>query len=114
MSVVITTRKFGTIYIIDFSGRLTVGLGATGLCQAVTEVATAQGTDVILNLAEVEYMDSTGLQCLAVSKRTLDQIEGSLKLLNPSTAVTKLLQATYLSEAFPSFTDEESAILSCT
>src|SRR6185437_4328056 len=66
MSLDIQQREREGITILDLNGRITVGPEATSLRQKIQELATSKDNSVILNLADVDYIDSTGLGALVV------------------------------------------------
>jgi anti-sigma B factor antagonist len=110
MSLGIQRREREGILILDLTGRITVGEEATNLRETLRE-ATAQGLkNVILNLRDVDYIDSTGLGALVVGFTSLRKAGGKLSLLNVSRRNIELLVYTKLATVFEIFNDEQEAV----
>lgn len=105
-----TTRQVGEAVVIDISGRITVGEGTLVLREIVRNWAESGKKNIVLNLAEVSYMDSSGLGELVRTHTTIRNREGELKLVNLSKLVEDLLHITKLSSVFDIHADEASAI----
>lgn len=103
------TEKEG-ITILNLKGRITVGPEATVLREQVHELAAAKKLRIILNLAEVDYIDSTGLGALVMAATTLKKVDGVAKLLNLSKRTIELLVMTKLATIFEIFGDEQHAV----
>jgi anti-sigma B factor antagonist len=97
---------------LDVSGRLTAGAGATQLRETVRQLAEAGDTKVLLNLADVAFMDSTGLGALAAAAELLRGRGGQLRIVNATGPVRHVFQITRLNKIFPDFADEEAALAS--
>lgn len=110
MSLEIQQREKEGITILDLKGRLTVGEAATSLREHLSKVASEGKVNVILNLAEVEYIDSTGLGNLVISYTSLKKSGGALKLLNLNRRNIELLVLTKLTTVFELFDDEQEAV----
>ena len=106
----ITERTVDTITILDLSGRLTIGDGAQ-LLKDKSESLVFQGRNrLIVNLANVPYIDSGGLGQLVACYTTLAKAGGRLTLLNVSTRNHDLLSITKLVAVFDTFESEQEAI----
>lgn len=112
MSVKLTTRQVGDVTIIDAVGRITLGEGASTLRDKVRELASGGHKKQLLNLAEVTYIDSSGIGELVSGFTTLANQGGSLKLLNLTKRVRDLLQITKLYTVFDVYEDEAAAVRS--
>ena len=110
MSLGIHSRIHETVRVLDLEGRLVVGPEATQLREAVKGLAESGERNVILNLASVEMIDSTGLGALVMSFTTLRNAGGMLKLLNLNRRNIELLVLTKLTAVFEIFTDEQDAV----
>ena len=110
MSLEITQREREGITILEMKGRITVGKEATALREKCAELQAANVTNVILNLADVEYIDSTGLGALVICATTARKNGGSVKLVNLNRRNIELLVMTRLSTAFETFNDEQEAV----
>lgn len=105
----ILARQKEGVAVLDLSGRLAVG-GASALREKVNEVS-AQGThQVILNLKDVDYIDSTGLGTMVICYTTLQKAGGNLKLVHLNRRNIELLLLTKLSTVFQIFGDEQDAV----
>jgi anti-sigma B factor antagonist len=109
MSLDIQIREREGIAILDLEGRLTLG-EASDLRERVREICSAGRKNIILNLANVEYIDSTGLGAMVISFTTLQKTGGTLKLLNLSDRNVELLVLTKLYTVFEVFRDEQDAV----
>jgi anti-sigma B factor antagonist len=109
MSLDITQREREGIVIFDMKGRLTAG-EASALRDAVSELRSAGKNQAILNLEEVDYIDSTGLGTMVIGFTSLQKAGGSLKLLNLSRRNIELMLLTKLETVFEIFDDEQSAV----
>ena len=112
MSFTATTRDVGDITIIDMDGRITLGEGATLLRDLVHEKLSAGRSKIVLNLAGINYIDSTGLGELVGSYRMIKSQGGELKLLNVNQKVGDLLQITKLYTLFDVHNQESQALTS--
>ena len=114
MSLVITTRRSGDVSILDVSGRITLGEGASALRNAIRAMALEGHKKLLLNLGEASYIDSSGLGVLVSAFATLANQRGHLKLLNVISRVKDLLLITKLYAVFEVFDDEAEAVESFT
>jgi anti-sigma B factor antagonist len=105
----IQEREREGITILDFKGRISAGPEATALREKVAEVTAAGKRNLVLNLAGVDYIDSTGLGALVVCVTGLRRIGGNMKLLNLNRRNIDLLVMTKLDTVFEVFTDEQDA-----
>ncbi len=110
MSLVITTRQSGDVSILDVSGRITLGEGASALRNSIRAMALEGHKKLLLNLGEASYVDSSGLGVLVSAFATLANHGGQLKLLNVLSRVKDLLLITKLYAVFEIFDDEAAAV----
>ena len=110
MSMKFTTRQVDGVTILDLSGRITLGDGSVTLRDAVRDVLTKGSKNILLNLENVDYIDSSGLGELVSAFTTVKNQGGELKLLHLTTKVHDLLQITKLYTVFDIKDDEASAI----
>lgn len=110
MSLEISRREREGITILDLEGRITAGEESGGLRVALRELAAAGTTQVILNLQEVDYIDSTGLGDLVIGFTSLKKAGGKLALLNLNRRNIELLVFTKLATVFEIFQDEQEAV----
>lgn len=105
----IEVRQKEGIAILDVNGRLSVGAAST-LREKVTEEMAKGQNKIILNLKEVDYIDSTGLGTMVICYTTLQKAGGNLKLLHLNRRNIELLLLTKLSTVFQIFPDEQDAV----
>lgn len=110
MSMKATTRQVDHITIIDMSGRITLGEGCTQLRELVREQLAKGQKNLLLNLADITYIDSSGIGELVSAFTTVSNQGGQLKLLNLTKKVHDLLQITKLYTVFDVHDDEARAI----
>ncbi len=112
MSVTINSRVSGDVTIVDVAGKITLGDGSAMLRDKVKELSAAGTKKILLNLGEVNYIDSSGIGELVSAFTTISNTGGALKLLNLTKRVKDLLQITKLYTVFEVFDDEAQAIAS--
>ncbi len=110
MSLEIQQREREGIVILDLKGRLTVGGEVATFRDRVQKLVNSGRTSIILNLQDVDYIDSTGLGALVMSFTSLQRAGGKIKLLNLSRCGIELLVMTKLTTIFEVFDDEQNAI----
>ena len=107
-----SARKVGGVTVLDISGRITLGEGNVILREIVRDLAEKGAKAIVLNLGEVQYIDSSGIGELVKAHTTIRNQGGQLKLTNLNKRVHDLLQLTRLSAVFDIQKDETSAIKS--
>jgi len=107
-----TARQVGGVTVLDISGRITVGEGNVILREIVRDLAAKGAKAIVLNLGEVQYVDSSGVGELVKAHTTIRNQGGQLKLTNLNKRVHDLLELTRLSAVFDIQKDETSAITS--
>lgn len=112
MSVKLTTRQVGNVSVIDVEGRITLGEGSSALREALRDLVTKKQMQILLNLGDVSYIDSSGIGELVSGYTTVSNSGGQLKLLNLNKRVKDLLQITKLYTVFEVHEDEAAAIRS--
>ncbi len=112
MSVKLNTRQVGDVAVIDVAGRITLGEGSSALRDSIRELVSKGQKKVLLNLAEVSYIDSSGIGELVSGFTTVTNSGGQLRLLNLTKRVKDLLQITKLYTVFDVHDEEASAIRS--
>ena len=114
MSMKISTRQVDGVTILDLSGRIVLGEGAIQLREAVKELTAKGQKYILLNLSDVNYIDSSGLGELVSGYTSVKNAGGELKLLGLTKKVHDLLQITKLYTVFDIKDDEASAIAAFT
>jgi anti-sigma B factor antagonist len=108
----IETRTVGDIKILDCSGKITLGEGTMAVRNTVRDVLKNGGKKILLNLADINYIDSSGIGELVSTFTTVINQGGELKLLHLTKKIHELLQITKLLTVFQVFDDEIAAIKS--
>jgi anti-sigma B factor antagonist len=112
VSMKISTRQVDGVTVVDCSGRITLGEGSVTMRDTVRELLSKGQKKLLLNLAEVNYIDSSGIGELVSAFTTVRNQGGELKLLNLTKKVHDLLQITKLYTVFDVKEDEATAIKS--
>ncbi len=112
MSLKFKTRQVDGVTILDLSGRITLGEGSVTLRDAVKDAVTKGNTRILLNLADVDYIDSSGIGELVSAYTSMKNAGGELKLLHLTKKVHDLLQITKLYTVFDVRDDETTAVSS--
>jgi anti-sigma B factor antagonist len=112
MDLKATNRDIGSATVVDISGRITLGEGSAALRHLVRQLLDNGRKQIVLNLADVSYIDSSGIGELVSSFTTVRKEGGELKLLNLTKKVHDLLLITKLFTVFDVHTDEEKAVSS--
>lgn len=107
-----TCRQVGDVSVVDFSGRITLGDGSAVLRRTIKELVQQGHAKIILNLEDVDYIDSSGIGELVVAHGTVESAKGELKLLNLTRRVRDIVQITRLFTIFDVQADEASALRS--
>ena len=108
----ITERQVGDVMILDLKGKITLGEGDELLKDKVNSIVSQGRRKIVLNLAEVPYLDSAGLGEVVRAYTTVSRQGGSLKLLNLTKRITDLLSITKLLTMFDTFDSEDEAVRS--
>lgn len=110
--LVITQRQNQDVTILDLSGKIRIGEDIVYLRKSLRILTTENKKKILLNLAEITHIDSSGLGELVAGYVSLQKIEGTLKLLNLTKRVSELMMITKLLTVFDTFEDEDEAISS--
>lgn len=110
MTMKASTRQVEGITLVDLSGSITLGEGSIVLRETVQQLLAAGQTRLVLNLGEVNYIDSSGIGELVAAFVSTQKAGGELKLLNLTHKVHDLLQITKLYTVFDVLDDESHAI----
>lgn len=108
----ITERTIDDIVVLKLIGRLTINDGLDELCEKVTSVVREGHPKVVLNLADVPYIDSPALGALVLCLTTTRSAKGSVKLVGLNGRVVNLLTITKLTTEFDTFDTEQEALAS--
>ena len=112
MSITVTSRRLDDVVILDLKGRITIGEGSVVLREHIQKLLKADEKRFLLNLSEVNYIDSSGLGQMVSSYTAVGNKDGHLKLLNLTRRIKDLMQITKLLTVFDVFDDETAALKS--
>ncbi len=110
MSMKAAVRQVDAVSVIDINGRITLGEGCSQLRDLIRDQLTKGNKKLLLNLAEVTYIDSSGIGELVSAFTAVSNQGGQLKLLNLTKKVHDLLQITKLYTVFDVHDDEAKAV----
>jgi anti-sigma B factor antagonist len=110
MSMTIHTRQVDGVTILDLRGRIVLGEGSVQLRDSIKELIAKGQKHILLNLGDVNYIDSSGLGELVSAYTSVRNAGGELKLLSLTKKVHDLLQITKLYTVFDIKDDEASAV----
>ncbi len=110
----VTERKVGDVMIVDITGRMVATDNAGRLKDKITSLLFQGEKKIIINLAEVAYVDSSGLGEMVACYGSATREGAKMKLANAGNRIQDLLITTRLVTIFDSHDSEESAIKSFT
>jgi anti-sigma B factor antagonist len=110
MSLEIEQREREGIFILSMKGRITLGKEATALREKVGVLNAAGDRNLVFMLADVDYIDSTGLGALVMTASSLRKSGGNVKLVGLNRRTIELLVMTKLATIFEIFSDEQDAV----
>ena len=108
----ISIRESGDVTILDLRGRATIGADSELLSSHLQELVAHGVRKLLLNLADLTQVDSSGISTIVGTYVSLRRQGGDLKLLRPCGRVLVVLRAIYLLDVIPSFEDETQALTS--
>jgi anti-sigma B factor antagonist len=106
----IRERQAGDVTILDMDGRITIGEGSVALRTAVRRLLEEGKKNLLLNLAGVGYIDSSGIGELVSCYTAINKESGQLKLLSLTEKLRDLLTITKLLTVFDAYETEEDAL----
>ena len=106
----ITTRQINDVTILDLNGKITIGTGDIALRQALSEALFAGARNLLVNMAGVTMIDSSGIGELVSGYTTTANHGGRLKLCSLPPKVSDILEITQLITVFEVFDSEQEAI----
>ena len=108
----IVERQVGDVVILDLHGKILIGEGDDALREAVNKLADSGKSKILLNLADVPYVDSAGLGEIVRTYTTVSRKNPKLKLLNLTKKIQDLLSITKLLTVFETYESEDEAVRS--
>jgi anti-sigma B factor antagonist len=112
MDLTTTTRQVDDVTIVDVSGRIVLGEASATLRNLIAVLLKTGHKRILFNLANVSYIDSSGLGQLVGAFISVRKQEGDLKLLHLNNKVHDILQITKLYTVFDVGDDEAAAVKS--
>jgi|SRR5271163_1445491 len=112
MSLRLNTRHVGDVAVIDVAGRLTLGEGSGAIREEVQGLLNNGQKKILMNLADVSYIDSSGIGELVADFTSMTNAGGALKLMGISKGVKELLRVTKLTNIFEVHQDEADGLSS--
>jgi len=106
----INTRTIGDVHILDISGKINLGQGTMVVRNTIKDLLHNGGKKIVVNLAEVNYIDSSGVGELVSSFTAVAKEQGQLRLLNLTARVRDILAITRLLTVFQVFDNEQAAL----
>ena len=108
----ISERQAGDITVLDLDGKVTIGEGSVALRTGIRRLLGEGKNKILLNLAGVGYIDSSGIGELVSSFTAVNKEGGTLKLLNLTQKIQDLLAITKLLTVFDVYENEAEALAS--
>lgn len=110
MKLKITTRSEGKVTVLDLKGAIALGESENVFREKMAKLVKEGKTSILLNLADVEFVDSSGVGALVTCMTSVVRGGGKVKGLHPSSMVQRLLKITGVYKLFEFFEDEKRAI----
>jgi anti-sigma B factor antagonist len=108
----ITERRSGKVMVVDLEGNIRLGEGSAQFRQLIRQLVQNGEREILLNMAGIAYIDSSGLGEMVAGFTSLQKIKGKMKLLHLTKRVSELMMITKLLTVFDSFDNETEAIRS--
>jgi len=108
----ISIRKSGDVTILDLRGRATIGVNSELLSSRIKNLLDNGERKLLLNLAELSQVDSTGVNVIVRTYFSLRRQGGDLRLLRPGGRVLEVFKILHVLEIVPSFDDETEVLAS--
>ena len=106
----ISVRKQGAVQLMKLRGELKLGDSVNQFRQTMEELIAAGDTNVVINLEELRFMDSSGIGALMRCFASAKQRSGNVKLVNPSKLVMQTLKLVSVLNLFEVFPDDAAAV----
>jgi len=108
----IHTRTIGDVHVLDISGKITLGEATRTIRHTVSDLLVNGGRKIVLNLTDVNYIDSSGVGELVRTHTTVTREGKQLKLLNLTKKIREILVITRLLTVFQVYESEQAALAS--
>ena len=109
MNFTVTIRQVDAVSLVDVSGRLTSFEGGA-FREAILRLLKRGHTNIVLNLKNLEYLDSSGIGELVRNYLSVVKKGGAMKVVGLAPKIDEILKITQLYQVFPEFPDEASAL----
>ena len=114
MAIKTAFRQIGTECVLSLSGKVTLGEASQTVRSALEDLLKRGNTRIVLNLADVSFIDSAGLGILTMNFTSIKAAGGMLKIAEPQERVKEALEVTRLTRLFPPYATEREALDSFT
>lgn len=112
MDMMTSTRQVGDVTVVDITGRISLGEESAALRELIMNLLSEGHQKILMNLAGVNYIDSSGLGALVSGFTSVRKAGGELKLVNLTDKVDNLMEVTKLYTVFDIATDEAAGVKS--
>jgi len=106
----VTEKRISEVTLLNLKGKITIGAGDVALRNHIEDLLEQGRNRIVLNMARVSYIDSSGTGELVSCFTKVRKANGKLKLLNISQKIQDILQIAQLFSIFEVFTDEAEAV----
>ena len=106
----ITERRAGDVIVLDLEGNITIGEDRVALHDVTRRLLANGDMNILLNMAQVKLVDSSGLGALVSIYTTITRVEGQVKLLHVTRIILNLMTVTKLATVFDIYDDELAAL----
>ena len=106
----VSEKQISEVTLLNLKGKITIGAGDVALRNHIEALLENGRNKIILNMARVSYIDSSGTGELVSCFTKVRKTDGNLKLLNISQKIQDILQIAQLFSIFDVYTDEAEAV----
>ena len=110
MALHATYRDVGVVTVVDLGGRITLGDGSALLRRTVRQLLDDNRTRILINLADVDYIDSSGIATLIEVLKSAQRMQMEFVLFGLSPAVQDAFRLTHVNRVFRIVETEEQAL----
>lgn len=112
MPLKISVRRLSDVSVVDLDGRLVIGPDSEALAERLKDLSRQGVRKILVNLAKVTQLDSSGICSLLQGYASMKKTGGSFKLLHPGGHTREVLEVMRLTETIPTLDDETQAVAS--
>ena len=110
INLYINERRVGDVTVLDLKGRLRVGGNAVAMHRSIRSLILEKKLSILLNLADVTFIDSCGLGEMVASQVSVENKGGEIKLTGLTETLRELLTSTRLLTVFDAYENEADAL----